>query len=392
MNPNGLFIEVEASQRNMHGEDVCGDSFRTLKMREEGRLIAVLSDGLGHGVKASILSLMTATMALKFIASDADIARAAEVIMDALPVCQTRRISYATFTIVDVRHHAKTRVIEMGNPPFLLIRRGQALPTDYREIASPRFEDRVMRVYDFEAEPEDRLVLVSDGVTQAGLGAERYRLGWRLEGCRDFVLDKVRADPALSARTLSQTILGEALRKETMFQAGDDMTAAVVYFRRPRRTMVLSGPPYAKERDPEYAGRLAAFEGRKIVCGGATAIIVGRELGLEVRQGLEIGDGELPPAAEMDGVDLVTEGILTLTKTAQLLEEGEAPRSRNPASRLYEALLDSDSVEFIVGARINEAHQDPSLPVDLEIRRNIIKRICRALREKYLKEVSVEYF
>ena len=126
MNQADLFVEVEASQRNMHGEEVCGDSFRTLKMPEEGRLIAVLSDGLGHGVKASILSLMTATMALKFIASDSDIMRSAEVIMDALPVCQTRRISYATFTIVDVRRQAATRIIEMGNPPFLLIRRGRA--------------------------------------------------------------------------------------------------------------------------------------------------------------------------------------------------------------------------------------------------------------------------
>ena len=94
----------------------------------------------------------------------------------------------------------------------------------------------------------------------------------------------------------------------------------------------------------------------------------------------------------MEGADLVTEGILTLTRTAQLLEKDEPPREKNPAAKLYDILVESDSIQFVVGARINEAHQDPNLPIDLEIRRNIIKRICKVLEEKYLKETSIQYF
>ena len=138
---------------------------------------------------------------------------------------------------------------------------------------------------------------------------------------------------------------------------------------------------------------LAEFPGRKIICGGTTANIVARELGRTIRDSLQVGAvSDIPPAAEMEGVDLVTEGILTLTRVARLLEQDEAPREKNPAVQLYDILLDSDSIEFIVGARINEAHQDPNLPIDLEIRRNIIRRICKVLEEKYLKETKMSVF
>ena len=388
-----VFVEVEAAQRNRYGEDICGDAFKTLRLADEGRIIAVLSDGLGHGVKASILSLMTATMALKYTAGDTDIVRAAEVIMDALPVCQVRKISYATFTVVDIQSGGATRVIEMDNPPVTLVRAGKEVNLEFEEASSPRYNDRVIRVYDMTLRPGDRLIFTSDGITQAGLGSERLRLGWRIKGCRDFVLEQVAADPNISARALSQKILAQALRQEPFQRAYDDMTAAVIYLRKPRRTIVLTGPPYAAGRDKEFAEMLADFDGRKIICGGTTANIVGRELGRTIRDSLlGAGSGDLPPAAEMEGVDLVTEGILTLTRVAQLLESDGPPREKNPATQLYEILLDSDSIEFVVGARINEAHQDPNLPIDLEIRRNIIKRICRVLEEKYLKETRVQFF
>ncbi len=387
-----LFVEVEAAQRNRFGEDICGDAFKSVKIADERRIIAVLSDGLGHGVKASILSLMTATMALRYTASDADIVRTAEVIMDALPVCQVRKISYATFTVVDVRADGVTRVVEMDNPPIIFIRDGKAVELDFEEVSSPRYNDRVIRVYDLAMRHGDRLVFTSDGITQAGLGSERLRLGWRLKGCREFAVEMVQQDPSVSARVLSQNILAQALRQEPFQRAYDDMTAAVIYFRRPRRTIILTGPPYAAGRDTEFAEMLAEFDGRKVICGGTTANIVARELGRTIRDCLRGGSGDIPPAADMDGVDLVTEGILTLTRTAQLLERDEPPREKNPASQLYDILVNSDAIEFVVGARINEAHQDPNLPIDLEIRRNIIKRLCRVLEDKYLKEIRVQYF
>ena len=99
----------------------------------------------------------------------------------------------------------------------------------------------------------------------------------------------------------------------------------------------------------------------------------------------------LPPVSEMDGVDLVTEGVLTLTQAAEYLEKGTTPLPADPAGKLVELFLDSDTIDFLVGTRVNEAHLDPTLPVYLEIRRNIIQRITESLRTRYLKNVTVTY-
>jgi len=386
-----LFIEIECCQKNKHGQDICGDSFMTRKMVEEDRVISVLSDGLGHGLKANILSTMTATMALKFTASDVDLICSAETIMNALPVCRVRNISYATYTIVDIRMQTDISIVEMDNPPFLLIRNGEALSIPYKEVESPALDGRKMKTYSLKALPEDRLVILSDGISQSGIGTEELKLGWRVEGCKRFVLEQVCCDPKISARSLAGKILHEALDKEVGGKAYDDMTVAVFYFRQPRRLLVLTGPPFHQNRDSHFASIFETFKGRKVICGGTTANIVARELKRELVDHLETTDGDIPPIATFEGADLVTEGLLTLTKVAQFLEKGETTTRRNAASMLLERLLESDSIMFLVGTKINEAHQDPTHPMDLEIRRNLIKRIAKSLERKYLKDIFVRY-
>lgn len=389
--PDDLFIEIESCQRNKHGQDICGDSFMTHKLPEEDRVISVLSDGLGHGLKANILSTMTATMALKFTASDVDLICSAETIMNALPVCRVRNISYATYTIVDIRMQTDISIVEMDNPPFLLIRNGEAISIPFKEVESPSLDERKMKTYSLKALPEDRLVIMSDGISQSGIGTEQLKLGWRVEGCKRFVLDQVCRDPQISARTLAGRILAEALDNEVGNKAYDDMTVAVFYFRQPRRLLVLTGPPFHENRDAHFANIFETFKGRKVICGGTTANIVARELNREVVDHLETTDGDIPPIATFEGADLVTEGLLTLTKVAQFLEKGETTTRRNAASMLLERLLESDSIIFLVGTKINEAHQDPTHPMDLEIRRNLIKRIAKILERKYLKDTFVRF-
>jgi len=386
-----LFIEIESCQKNKHGQDICGDSFMTHKLVEEDRVISVLSDGLGHGLKANILSTMTATMALKFTASDVDLICSSETIMNALPVCRVRNISYATYTIVDIRNQTDISIVEMDNPPFLLIRNGEAITVPFKEVESPSLEGRKMKTYSLKACPEDRLVIMSDGISQSGIGTEQLKLGWRVEGCKRFVLEQVCRDPQISARSLAGKILAEALTKEVGGKAYDDMTVAVFYFRKPRRLLVLTGPPFHQNRDAHFANIFETFKGRKVICGGTTANIVARELQREVVDHLETTDGDIPPIATFEGADLVTEGLLTLTKVAQFLEKGETTPRRNAASMLLERLLESDSIIFLVGTKINEAHQDPTHPMDLEIRRNLIKRIAKILERKYLKDTYVRY-
>lgn len=386
-----LFIEVESCQKNKHGQDICGDSFMTHKLPEDERVISVLSDGLGHGLKANILSTMTATMALKFTASDVDLICSAETIMNALPVCRIRNISYATYTIVDIRKQTEISIVEMDNPPFLLIRNGEAVTIPFKEVESPSLEGRKMKTYSLKAMPEDRLVIMSDGISQSGIGTEQFKLGWRVDGCKRFVLEQVRRDPHISARSLASMILEEALTKEVGGHAYDDMTVGVFYFRKPRRMLVLTGPPFHENRDSYFAKVFDTFKGQKVICGGTTANIVARELKRQMVDHLETTDGDIPPIATFEGADLVTEGLLTLTKVAQFLEKGERPTRRNAATMLLERLLESDSIMFLVGTKINEAHQDPTHPMDLEIRRNLIKRIARTLERKYLKDALVRY-
>ena len=391
MNETPRFVEVEHCQRRKQGEDVCGDVFFSRKIAAEERVLSVLSDGLGSGVKASVLAAMTASMALKFAAEEGGIIASAHIMMEALPICRVRRISYATFTLVDAALHGATRVTEMGNPPPIFVRDGKAAPLKRRTLESPRWMGRRLSVSEVEMLPEDRIVLFSDGLPQAGLGEAGHKLGWRNEGCRDFVVDRVTREPGISARELASQTLAAALRFSAEPVAKDDMTCAVIYFRRPRRLLVLTGPPFHGDRDGDFAGMIEAFDGRKAICGGTTADIVARRLNRRIvtRPG---GAGKgLPPASSMEGVDLVTEGILTLTRAARYLEEGCPPEAADAAARLVDLLRESDDIRFVVGTRVNEAHQDPSLPVDLDIRRNVVKRIAAALQERYLKQTSVAY-
>jgi hypothetical protein len=223
------------------------------------------------------------------------------------------------------------------------------------------------------------------------MGSWANPLGWRDEGCRNFVEKSVRRDPSISGRHLANAVLQESLMKEPHGEAGDDMTCAVLYFRKPRKLILLTGPPFSRERDGEYAHLLVHFPGRKVVSGGTTADIVARQLGRSITTDLGTARSNLPPISRMEGVDLVTEGILTLTSTQKILDSGEGMKSSNPAAMMANLLLESDVIEFVVGTRINEAHQDPSLPVELDMRRNIVRTMARTLEEKYLKQTRTRF-
>lgn len=386
-----LFIEIGTHQEQKHGEDCFGDTIFSKKIPEEQRIISVLSDGLGSGVKANILSSMTTRMAMKFVESNMELLRSSEVMMDALPICQVRKISYATFSIVDSELEGKTRIFEMDNPPHIFIRDFKPLTVKCRELSSPKWKDRTISISQIMSMPEDRIILMSDGVTQAGLGNKLYPLGWGRQGCLDFALKEIKKNPYISARDLAELIVHEAINKEVEKQAGDDISCVVLYFRKPRQLLVLTGPPFDEDKDKEVAELVSEYDGKTVICGGTTANIVERELCLKCEIDKTSFDDKIPMASTMDGVDLVTEGILTLTEVYRMLKEGIDEHKNNAAVRLTKLLLDSDKIDFVVGTKINIAHQDPNLPMELEIRRNIVKKIFRLLQSQYLKEISVRY-
>lgn len=396
----GSFLEIGHYNVAKAGEGAEGDVFLSRRLADEGRAIAVLSDGLGSGVKANVLATITATMAAGLAASNVPIERAAGAIMRSLPVCSERKISYATFTLLDVGPGGESSIIEYDNPGFVLLREGGVLAVEGRELEVKRgslrrgrLEGRaILHSSRFQARPGDRIVCFSDGVTQAGMGTRRSPLGWGLPAVRDYLVGAVREGPSVSARDLAKAVVREAVARDAG-AAKDDVTCGVLYFRDARRLLVLTGPPLNPERDPEMARIFSAYPGRRLVAGGTTASIIARERRVPVKVELGHLDPEIPPPAAMEGADLVTEGIVTLGRTAELLAgdgrlEDLPP---NACARVIELMLDSDIIEFVVGTKINEAHQDPSMPVELEIRRNVIKRLAAILEEKYLKDVRVRF-
>jgi hypothetical protein len=386
------FIDVDFCQQAKHGQVVTGDVFLSRKIKAEGRVISVLSDGLGSGVKAGVLANLTATMALRYTMSFVDVRRSARTIMDTLPVCEVRKISYSTFTIVDLDEDGKTRVIEHGNPPLMLLRGQTPIPIERASLTLEAWKDRVIYYSEFDTQLGDRIVFCSDGVSQSGLGRAGLPLGWGSDRVASFLQRQVGAENEISARELSRRLVAEALANDGQV-AKDDISCGVIYYRRPRRLLVITGPPFSRERDTELAERVQTFDGRKVVCGGTTAGIISRLLGRSVTMSLAQLDPEIPPGAVMDGVDLVTEGTVTLGKVGEILERGDAAEMarKNPATDLVSLMLQSDIVEFVVGTRINEAHQDPNVPVELDLRRNIVRRITRLLETRYLKEAVVQF-
>lgn len=383
-----VFIEVDHFNRPKRGQVVAGDVFLSRKLKEEDRIVSVLSDGLGSGIKASVLATLTATMGLKYAASFVDVRKSAEIIMDTLPVCKVRKISYSTFTIVDISREGEARIIEHGNPPAILLRGTEMLPLATQRIELERWQDRPIDYAECQLRLGDRIVCLSDGVTQSGMGAPSMPLGWTVEAATAHALAIVRADPEISARRLSQAMVDRAMRNDGG-KPKDDTSCAVIHFRRPRRLLVLTGPPFNKDFDAELAELAQSFPGRKAICGGTTATIVSRRLGRPMRVILEDLDADIPPRSVMEGVDLITEGTLTLGKVAGFLEAGTLDIPNNAAGKLLELMLESDRIEFVVGTRINEAHQDPNIPMELELRGTLVRRIARLLEEKHLKEVHL---
>ncbi len=384
-----LFIDVDCAQEIKHNQYVCGDAFRSYRLIDQGRLISVLSDGLGSGIKANILATMTSAMTIKFMAEGSRILRSAEIMMDSLPVCKVRKISYATFSIVDCSRNGNVHIVEEGNPEFLLVRDGKCLKVEKEIHSSEKFSNRHLNFYDFKILPDDRIIICSDGVTQSGLGREEYKLGWRRKGLIEFVSSVLSKDNSIPSRVLAQKIVDKSKEIDNGL-AKDDISAAVIHLRNPRSTIVFTGPPYYKNRDAEYVHIFNNFEGKKIVCGGTTANIIARDLNKAIRPQPLKEAGKLPPISYIDGIDLVTEGIITITKAIDYLEDGDL-KQNDAAGKLISIFLDSDYIEFFVGAKLNEAHYDPDLPVEIELRKNVVKRLKNILQNKYMKEVSLKF-
>lgn len=389
-----FYIEVNCQQINHDGERICGDVFVSRKIKEEGRIIAVLSDGLGHGVKANVLATLTATMALNFTEEHKDVKVIADIIMNTLPICSERKISYSTFTIVDIEADGETRILEYDNPQCMVLRGPEVMDPNWQKVVleSEKNKGKELRTCRFFPRKEDRIVFISDGVAQSGMGSDRYLFGWGRDNVEEFARNLITNEGGISAARLATKITAYAHINDG-YRSKDDTSCAVIYFRQPRRMLLCTGPPFEDGKDAEYAAAVRDFDGKKVLCGATTGDIIARELKQEITDSFDFEDPDLPPISYMPGIDLITEGILTLGKVNEILKSysNNTKLGKGPADQIVKLFLESDEIHFIIGTRINIAHQDPNLPVELEIRRTVVKRIARLLDEKFLKEVELKF-
>ncbi len=388
------FLDVGYYQVKKDGESAPGDAFLSRKAEGRQRMISILSDGLGSGIRANVLSSLTANMAMRAIEKNLPALQTAELISRTLPVCSERQISYATFTIVDIDEKGTVQILEYDNPHFVLIRENEiaSLEESIIEFNPGTVNRNKITSCCFNAKPGDRLIFFSDGVTQSGLGTNSWPLGWGEGNVRAFLRKILAQEPEISSNDLARKVVKESLKND-VFKAKDDITCGSIYFRNPRKLMIATGPPFNPERDRGLAEMIRDFDGKSIISGGTTANIVARELKRDIQVDMKSMTDEIPPSSTMEGVSLITEGIITLGKVSEYLTANQIDpvTGGNPARKIVEAMMDSDIIHFVIGTRINEAHQDPNIPMELEIRRNIVKKIADLMKDKYLKQTIMSY-
>jgi hypothetical protein len=387
-------IEIEMQQLRPKGQVVCGDVFHSRQIKEERRTIVVLSDGIGHGIKANVLATLTASMALNYTSFHTKPDVAANIFMRALPKSSEGKESYATFTIIEMEEGGMVRIINYDNPPTIILRKGQVYyPKEFQiSIRGEENAGKILRIREFLPMLEDRIIFMTDGIVQSGLGSSRYPLGWGLDNIKAFVENQISRDPEISSLKLIRKIINQASMND-LFDIRDDASCGMIYFRQPRELMLITGPPFYKIKDLDFVRHIQEFDGKKIICGGTTAEIIARELNIEVTIQHRFADATIPPVAKMEGFEMVTEGVLTLGRVEEILETytNEVRLNDSPPEEVVKILLQHDIIRILVGTRINWAHQDPEQPVELEIRKFVVKRIVKLLEEKFFKKVTVEF-
>lgn len=386
-------IEVDVQQLKRHGQVVCGDVFHSRQIKAEGRTILVLSDGIGHGVKANVLATLTASMALNYTSFHTKPEVAANIFMRALPKSVDGKESYATFTIIEIEDAGKVRIINYDNPRTIIFRRGKIFEPNEFQIPIRGEENigKILRIREFTPTIEDRIIFLTDGIVQSGLGSRRFPTGWGLDFITRFAENQITREFEISATKLARKIINQANMNDS-FEIRDDASCGVIYFRQPREFMLITGPPFYKIKDVDFVNRIQEFPGKKIICGGTTAEIIAREMNLIIDIQHRFMGGDIPPAANMEGFEIVTEGILTLGRIEEILEtySSNVRLGDSPPEEVVKLLTQHDIIHIIVGTRINRAHQDPNQPVELEIRKSVVRRIVRLLESRFFKKVSVE--
>ncbi|MDK2563833.1 SpoIIE family protein phosphatase [Romboutsia sedimentorum] len=384
-----FFIDFSSSSLNKYGEELCGDKVEFY--HDEDKFIAVLSDGLGSGVKANILATLTAKIAITMLKEGLPIEDVVDTVIHTLPVCSIRNLAYSTFTIIKVDSNGIAYVAEFDNPSIFFLNDREVKKIEW---STSEINGRKIKESKFELKEKDILVFVSDGVIHAGVG-KILNLGWQWDDIQKYL--KANTNRNMSSKTVTNLLLG-ACDQLYMQQPGDDTTVATIKAVTPKKAVLFSGPPIDPNMDKTVVDKIMNVRGKKIVCGGSAGNIVARELDRELKTSFTIIDKDIPPIGYIKGIDLVTEGVLTIRKATGKLEKikdstdlkflYEEDGASKLARMLYE---DCTHIKLIIGRAINPAHQNPDFPNELSIKLYVLNELKMVLTSLG-KIVEVEFY
>ncbi|MBQ7838694.1 MAG: SpoIIE family protein phosphatase [Clostridia bacterium] len=389
---NDLCADIGYKSVNHYGEELCGDHVDVVE-QDENSTVIVLADGLGSGVKASILSTLTSKIISTMMAEGLPLEECVSTIAATLPVCSVRGVAYSTFTIIHLKNNDIAEVIQYDNPQVIIIRdeENYDYPKTEMNIGGKKIFKSVIKLRE-----NDIFVAMSDGCPHAGIGMS-YNFGWKREDIISFM--ETLAPVGYTAKTLS-TILVDECFKLYGGKPGDDATACVVRIRKREPMNILFGPPSNRDDANRMMSLFFSKEGKHIICGGTTSSIAAKYLNKPIKASLNFEKADVPPIAEIEGVDLVTEGVITVNKVLEYAKDylGENEHyehwslKRDGASLISRLLFEeATDINFYVGRAINPAHQNPDLPINFSIKMNLVEELSACLK-KMGKRIKVSYF
>jgi hypothetical protein len=387
-----LFTDIGYGSLNRHGEELCGDQV-TVVEAEDGSSVVVLADGLGSGVKACILATLTAKIIATMISRSMSIEDCISTMAATLPVCGVRKIAYSTFTIVIIRNNREAEIIQYDNPRVILLRQGK-----HHEfpLSGLMIGDKAIYRSKLAVREEDAFILMSDGAVHAGVG-KTLNLGWQRENIIAFMEKRYRS--AFAAKAIA-TVLLEECNRHYRGEPGDDTTVCAITIRPRAHVNLLVGPPLDPEKDHSMLSLFFGKAGKHIVCGGTTGGLAARFLGKELQADPGHPDPDIPPIAHIEGVDLVTEGVITINRVLEYARSYLGNNSlhsgwryaRDGASLVARLLFEeATDISFFVGRAINPAYQNPDLPIDFNIKMLLADELADCLK-KMGKSVKISYF
>ena len=388
---NDLCADIGCKSINHYGEELCGDHVEIVNPNDNSMII-VLADGLGSGVKASILSTLTSKIISTMLAAGLPLEECVSTIAQTLPICSVRGVAYSTFTVINIINNDTAQIIQYDNPQAIFLRDGSDFDYPKTEMT---IDGKKIYKSDIKLKENDLIVAMSDGCPHAGIGIS-YNFGWKREDITDYV--ETVFCGGYNAKTIATMLIDECY---TLYggEPGDDATACVIRIRKRNPMNLLFGPPADRDDNDRMMSLFFSKEGKHIICGGTTSTIAAKYLGKEIKPSLNF-ESDLPPKAEIEGVDLVTEGVITVNRVVEYAKDFISDNENyekwemghDGAAQISRMLFeDATDINFFVGKAVNPAHQNPDLPINFNIKMNLVKELSECLK-KMGKRIKVSYF